>query len=180
MAALFNGKDVLEMAVLIEQRGAGFYRKAAEMSRTEEQQSFFNDLAEMELQHSRIFTEQLEKAKLTAKKDSTDSIDAYFKYVQQELQPAEQGPTLAQADAFVSKTVLSSQPQDMAAANTSMLNLAQTAMGMEKDSVVFYLSMRENMDEENDKLVIDGIVAEELKHIRMLSKLIAQLKQEAA
>lgn len=177
--ALFSGKDVLEMAVLIEQRGAEFYRKAAALARSEEQQTFFQDLADMEEQHSRIFSELLDKAKADVKDAAASSEDAYFNYVQQELNSQRETPQRAQAEAFMSKTLLSQSPDTVAATSRTLIGLAETAIGMEKDSIVFYLSLRQNCANGLEKDQVDMVIAEELRHVRLLSQFLEQLRKEA-
>jgi rubrerythrin len=52
------------------------------------------------------------------------------------------------------------------------------AMDMEKDSIVFYLGMKEMVPERLGKDRIDGIIKEEMGHLALLGKELAALHQE--
>ena len=58
---------------------------------------------------------------------------------------------------------------------TSMVEILKSAIEAEKDSIVFYLGMKEAVAENLGKDRIETIIKEEMGHIRVLSKeLIAQ------
>ena len=52
----------------------------------------------------------------------------------------------------------------------SMKEILKAAIEAEKDSIVFYLGMKEVVPEGLGKSRIDGIIKEEMGHIRLLSK----------
>ena len=57
MAYDFNANEVFEMAIRIEENGAAFYRKAAELQSDESNQDFLRKLAAMEDAHKVSFNE---------------------------------------------------------------------------------------------------------------------------
>jgi len=57
----------------------------------------------------------------------------------------------------------------------TMEDILKTAIGLEKDSVVFYLGVKEIVPERLSKQRIDDIIKEEMGHIAALSKGMAGL-----
>lgn len=53
---------------------------------------------------------------------------------------------------------------------TSMREILKSAIEAEKDSIVFYLGMKDAVSENLGKDRIDGIIKEEMGHIKLLSK----------
>ena len=50
-----------------------------------------------------------------------------------------------------------------------MKDILKAAIGAEKDSIVFYLGMKELVPEKLGKDKLDGIIKEEMAHIKLLS-----------
>ncbi|MBI5744539.1 MAG: hypothetical protein HY952_08325 [Elusimicrobia bacterium] len=50
------------------------------------------------------------------------------------------------------------------------------AMGIEKDSVVFYLSLQEAMVDREESDKVGGIIKEELRHLAILTGLLKKIK----
>jgi rubrerythrin len=57
-----------------------------------------------------------------------------------------------------------------------MKEILKAAIEAEKDSIVFYLGMKEAVPEKHGKRRLDTILKEEMGHIRMLSKELMALK----
>jgi rubrerythrin len=57
-----------------------------------------------------------------------------------------------------------------------MIKVLRGAINREKDSIVFYLGMKELVPENLGKNKIDDIIKEEMKHIRLLSDKFSSLK----
>ena len=157
MAFDFNAKDIFEMAKEIERNGAAFYKSAAEKVEKPDQKNMLLDLAKMEEGHEEIFT-RMEKD-LTSKEQSETIFDPEneaFQYLK----------ALADTRVFFEKEVDTS----------SMEAILKTALGAEKDSIVFYLGMKELVPEKFGKNRLDGIIKEEMSHVRMLSKELTALR----
>jgi len=58
MAYVFNADEILEMAIQIEENGAAFYRKAAELQKDASDQDFLQRLAVMEDSHKETFSDE--------------------------------------------------------------------------------------------------------------------------
>jgi len=58
-----------------------------------------------------------------------------------------------------------------------MEDILKEALGAEKDSIVFYLGMKELVPEHFGKAKIDFIIKEEMEHIKLLGKKLVELKK---
>ncbi|MCK5099396.1 MAG: ferritin family protein [Desulfobacteraceae bacterium] len=151
----FNANDIFEMAIKIEQNGAKFYRNAAEKIDDKENKQFLLELATME-----------------------DGHEATFASMQKELKGEETAPTsfdpedenalylkaLADARVFAKKE----EPAN------DFKSILYSAVQAEKDSIVFYLGMKELVPAKSGKSKIDYIIKEEMSHIRLLTKKMMQ------
>jgi len=149
MALDFNADEIFEMAVQIEKNGAAFYRKAATNVAGEEK-DFLLELAKMEDDHEITF-KGLRKELTAGQKESAT------------LDPEDMAPqylkALADTRVFFEKDL---DP-------TTMKDILKAAIGAEKDSIVFYLGMKELVPAKLGKDKIDDIIKEEMSHIRLLS-----------
>jgi rubrerythrin len=62
---------------------------------------------------------------------------------------------------------------------TSLEAILKEAITAEKDSIVFYLGMKDMVADGAGKAKIDVIIKEEMGHIRQLSRELAALKQKS-
>ena len=159
----FNANDVFEIARQIEKNGAAFYRNAAETVSDKisdkvsynDQKDFLLELAAMEDEHEKSFSElqkQLtEGEKGTTAFDPADENAAYLK-------------ALADMRVFADKEA----PLD------SFKQIMLSAIQAEKDSIVFYLGMKAMVPEKLGKNRLDDIIKEEMGHIRLLAKKMAE------
>ena len=154
----FNADDVLAMAEQIETNGAKFYRSAANSTSDPDNKKFLLDLAAMEDQHENTFkamrAELSEQEKESTVFDPEGEAGLYLR-------------ALADTRVFFEKEI------DV----TSMEAILKSAITAEKDSIVFYLGMKEAVSEGLGKGRIDKIIKEEMGHIKLLSgKLVAYRK----
>ena len=147
----FNADDVFEMAEQMERNGAKFYRNAAEGDIDPANKQFLLGLAEMEDAHEKTFKAM--RTKLSAQEQAATVFDP-------EGEAALYLRALADTRVFFEKDI------DVA----SMRSILKSAIEAEKDSIVFYLGIKEAVPEELGKGRLDGIIKEEMGHIRLLSK----------
>jgi len=147
----FNADDVFEMAEQMERNGGKFYRTAADNTTDSENKEFLLSLAEMEDQHEKTFKGM--RADLTGKDKASTVFDP-------EGEAALYLRALADTRVFFEKEI------DV----SSMRNILKSAIEAEKDSIVFYLGMKEAVPESFGKGRLDHIIKEEMGHIKMLSK----------
>jgi rubrerythrin len=163
MAIVFNADEVFEMAVRIENNGAAFYRKAAGLQSDIKNQKFLEGLANMEDRHEKIFTDM--RTTLT-EKDKEPKVFDPFDEVSQYL--------AAMADTMGGEG--SPSVADALTGNESLEEILKIAVGLEKDSILFYLGIKDLIPAQSGKDRIDEIIKEERRHVIQLSKLLEKLK----
>ncbi|MDP6379848.1 MAG: ferritin family protein [Phycisphaerae bacterium] len=156
MSVYFNADEVLEMAEQIERNGARFYRRAAETQEEAESKKMLLNLALIEDEHEKTFAAM--RARLAeGDKTSTayDPDDEGILYLQ------------AMADGYIFD--VKTDPSTRLTGAETMTDILRTAIGLEKDSVIFYLGLKRMVPEWLGKGNLDGIIAEEMGHITLLS-----------
>jgi rubrerythrin len=152
----FNADDVFEMAEQMERNGGKFYRTAAENTEDAANKEFLLELAAMEDQHEKTFKAM--RAELSAGDKASTVFDP-------EGEAALYLRALADTRVFFEKEI------DV----TSLKKILKSAIEAEKDSIVFYLGMKEMVPEKYGKGRLDHIIKEEMGHVRLLSgKLVEQ------
>jgi len=156
MSYNFNADEIFEIAEQIERNGAIFYRTAAENITDEDKKKLLIHLAEMEDDHEKTFKtlrdELSENEKTMTTFDPEDETADYLRL-------------LADTRVFYEKEV------DV----TSLNEVFKTAITAEKDSIVFYLGMKNVVPSHQGKNWLDRIIKEEMDHIRLLSKELLEL-----
>jgi rubrerythrin len=147
----FNADEIFKIAEQIEINGAKFYRSAAENISDPEKKKLLLHLAEMEDEHVEIFKKlhsQLSQNEKMLTTFDPDNLGAnYLK-------------ALADTRVFYEKSI----------DNTDLTEIYKTAITAEKDSIVFYLGMKEVVPAHLGKNRLDEIIREEMGHISLLSK----------
>jgi rubrerythrin len=160
---MFNIDEVFEMAEQIERNGVAFYNKAAEMFPEYTKKSIFLKLAEMEKEHEKRFHQmRLDLAKKERE-------------LSQFLDP--QGEAAAYLRAMVSGKVFDPKldPTTRFKQVRSLSEVLRIAIDVEKDSIIFYLGLKEMIPQGLGKDKIDLIVREEMSHVTILSDLLEKL-----
>ncbi|MBR9985587.1 MAG: ferritin family protein [Desulfosarcina sp.] len=151
MSYAYNADDVFEMAEQIERNGAVFYRKAAADVQDPDAKNFLSDLAAMEDSHEKTFSNM--RKKLTeAEKTSTvfDPAGEAASYLK----------ALADTRIFFEKEI----------DTQSLQAILKAAILAEKDSIVFYLGMKDLVPDGLGRSRLDNIIKEEMSHINLLSR----------
>ena len=154
----FNADEIFEMAEQIERNGASFYRKSAESIDDSAGKKLLLDFAAMEDEHEKTFAEL--RAGLSEKEKTATAFDP-------EGEAALYLRALADTRVFFEKKIDTS----------SMEEILKEAILAEKDSIVFYLGMKEMVPENFGKTKIDAIIKEEMTHIKLLSGKLVALKK---
>ncbi len=153
----FTADDVFEMAEQLERNGAKFYRDAAEHTDNLEYKNLLKGLGQMEVEHEKIFIKL--RSELSGKEKASTVFDPQNESVLY-LQ------SLADTKVFFEKEIDFS----------SMESVLKAAILAEKDSIVFYLGMKEMVPEKYGKDRLDKIIKEEMSHIKILAKELKALK----
>ena len=154
----FNADDVFEIAEQLERNGANFYRTAAEATADADARDLLLKLAAMEDDHEKTFSKMRSELNASEKASTVFDPDGdAVKYLQ----------ALADTRVFFEKSI-----------DTSSLEaVLKDAITAEKDSIVFYLGMREAVPENLGRKRLDDVIQEEMGHIRLLSKSLTALKK---
>jgi len=155
----FTADDVFEMAEQLERNGAQFYRKAAQNTDNPEYKKLLVSLSEMEVEHEKTFAHLRSELSETEKASTAfDPLNESILYLR----------ALADTKVFFEKEIDFS----------SMKSVLKEAIHAEKDSIVFYLGMKEMVPQKFGQDKLDKIIKEEMGHIKMLSKELVALKNE--
>ena len=159
MSIDFNADEIFEMAEQIERNGAKFYRRAAEKTADAGTKDVLLDLAQMEEVHEKTFASmrsELSGAEMAVTVFDPDGDSA--KYLR------------AMADGHVFDI---SDPSEKLTGNESSMDVLRTAIGLEEDSIVFYLGMKDMVPGSLGKDKIDDIIKEEMRHVVILTNQLA-------
>lgn len=161
----FNTDEVLEMAIRIESNGASFYRKAAAMQNDAKNRKFLESLASMEDQHRKTFTEM--RKTLTEKEKAGKVFDpyneiSYYLASMADTMGGEGSPSAA----------------DALTGNETLEDILITAIGLEKDSILFYLGLKDMVPPKYGQEKIDVIIKEEKKHVAQLAGILRKVKTQ--
>jgi rubrerythrin len=153
MSLEFNADEVFEIAEQIERNGVKFYQTAAENITDSDKKQL---LIEMEIEHEKIFknlrSELTQDDKIVTTFDPNGEAESYLQ-------------ALADTRVFYEKEI------DI----TSLKEILTTAITAEKDSIVFYLGMKDVVPGHLGKQKLDEIIKEEMSHIKLLSKELIEL-----
>ena len=159
MAYDFNANDMFKLAIRIEENGAAFYRKAAELQGDESNQIFLKKLASMEDAHKATFVEM--RKNLTENEKSAtvfdpDNESSQYLSAMADSHPGEGSPKAA----------------DSLTGKESMQEILSIAIGLEKESILFYLGLRDLVPPKHGQAKLDDIIKEERKHVVQLNTLL--------
>lgn len=156
MAYNFNAAEAFEMAIQIEKNGAAFYRKAAALQKNDEDKKFLETIAKMEDRHQGG-VEEMQTALAETEKgetvfDPNEEMSLYLK---------------AMADAHGGE----GNPEVAAqlTGEESMPQIIKTAIEMEKESILFYIGLKNMVPPKLGREKIDEIIIEEQKHVVQLT-----------
>lgn len=156
--------DVFAMAVRIEENGNAFYEGAAEKTDDPQVKKLFQDLALMEAGHIQAFKalrSQLPSSPTQSVWDPEGLAESYLQ---------------AAADTHIF-TVEAAKPR-LAAAKTP-LEALDMALQFEKDSMAFFLGMKQILPDQSGKSELDKLILQEMDHYRMLTSAKRKLESGA-
>lgn len=148
----FNADEIFLMAEQIERNGAKFYRKAAEHSVARD---LLLTLAVMEGLHEKTFADM--------RKDFSPADRSGATY-----DPDNQGVLYLQA--MADSKVFTADPSEAISDDEPLDEILRFAISLEKDSVVFYQSMKAIVPDPVGQGKINDIIHQEIGHIVTLTK----------
>ncbi len=156
---IFNADEVLKIAEQIERNGIAFYETAAERFDGDAKRTLLR-LADMERTHEQLFA--------TLRKELPEQ---GYKAFDPEGESGRYLAAFADGQIFAPKADSSA----LLAPGKTERDILETAIGLEKDSVVFYVAIKDAVPETLGEDKIDWIIQEEMAHIVLLSKIRSSL-----
>jgi rubrerythrin len=166
MGIRFNADEVFAMAEQIERNGARFYRKAAGAAAAAAIRELFGELAVMEDGHVEVFMKM--RAELSEREREAIAFDP-------------DGEAALYLKEFVEGRIFDTrtEPADRLTGSEKPSEVLTIAIGLEKDSIAFYVGIREMVSAKAGKDRLDSILREEMSHVRMLNQQLASLPESA-
>ena len=158
----FTADEIFEVAIRIEANGASFYRKAAATQSGEANRAFLEKLAAMEDHHQQTFEKM--RTGLKAQEKQATVFDpnqeaAQYLAVMADTHGGEGSPTAA----------------DALTGDESIQEIIEIAIGLEKESILFYLGLKDFVPPAYGQDKLDGIIREEQRHIIQLKGFLKKL-----
>lgn len=154
--------DVFAMAVRIEENGRAFYEGAAAKAESEGVKALFTDLADMEAGHITLFKAlrgDLAESIANAPWDPEGLAESYLQ---------------ATADTHIFGSVEAAKRLEGIKTADEALDVA---LQFEKDSVTFFLGMKDTLPDAGGKEDVDKLIQQEKDHILMIAKAKKQLAE---
>jgi len=162
MSITFNAFEVFEMAEQIERNGVRFYQKAAKIMSDHHMRKLMLDLADMEAQHEQVFTNMRKELSDESREqmifDPENEISLYLQ---------------AMANGHVFD--LENDSSELLTETSTLEDIIKMALTAEKDSIVFYLGLKDFVTVKAGKEKIDNIIKEEMGHIVLLNRKLTDL-----
>jgi len=156
MAGFFQAAEIAEAAVNIEQQGQAFYKQAADAAGNPDVKDFFTFFATEEAKHEAIFTafkERMGSIELPAWSTS-DEYGAYLKAL------------------IDSHSIFSPHLKERLVNSRDENEAIRLAMGFEKDTILFFMEMKELVPD-SEKGFVQQCIDEERSHLRKLSGMLS-------
>jgi len=163
MGIKFNAGEVLDMAIKIEHNGAEFYATAAGNFKEEKAKKLLNKLAEWEKGHELTFKTM--KADLADAEKQTTSFD-----------PDNEVKLYLNAMADRNVFNVEDSPAKALTGKETLESILRKAIMMEKDSIVFYVGLKQLVPESLGHDKIDHIIHEEMGHIGYINDELTALR----
>ncbi|MCF8067072.1 MAG: ferritin family protein [Desulfobacterales bacterium] len=156
MADLFKANDIVLAAVEIEKRGEKFYLYLADQAEDSTTRKAFEHLAREEVKHKALFEklyERLGKVEMPARSNEEEFLSYLNALV-------DSHPLFRDGDLDEMKDLIKTRK-----------NAIRMAMGFEKESILFFMEMREFVPESEKKFIVQCI-EEERSHLRQLNEML--------
>jgi rubrerythrin len=159
MSIVSSGDELIRIAIDIERRGISFYDVIAKSTDNEMARATFEGLVAMEREHHKLFQEMLAELDESPSREATPR--DYPEYIQPEY-----------IQSLINEAVFSDDmvTSEMATQADSDIKAVELGISAEKDSILFYYEMRDNVPRRIIPLV-NRIIAEEKTHLQQLSEI---------
>ena len=152
MSITFNADEIFEMAEQIERNGAKFYREAAGNSSDADVKEMLLSLAAMEDGHEKTFIQMRQELSAEEKESNIfDPDDEVAQYLQ----------TMADFHGTEGKV----SPTEKLTGNESLADILKIALQAEKNSIAFYVGIKDMVSSKSGKAKVQAIIIEEMAHV---------------
>jgi rubrerythrin len=162
MPIVFNADEVVGMAVEIERNGQRFYARGAQIVSEPEVKKLMTDLVEWEKEHERLFQglrdELNDDERVSTAFDPDGEMELYLN-------------AMAGGRVFTQKKDAATLIPD----DASPADIIKTALGMERDSILFYLAMKGAVPARLGPDKVEALIREEMSHVVYLQKQLENL-----
>ena len=163
MSITFNADEIFEMAEEIERNGAKFYREAAEKSSDADVKKMLQELAVMEDGHEKTFIQMRKELSDAEREQATfDPDNEVAQYLQ----------TLAYFHGTEGKV----SPTEKLTGQESMTEILKIALQAEKNSIAFYVGIKDLVPGKAGKDKIQSIIFEEMAHVSTIGGKLQAIK----
>jgi rubrerythrin len=156
-----NADEIFRIAEKIEENGAKFYEIAAEGMTDRETAWELLELAQEELEHQKTFEKMRESFAKSGTEWSVETSEHSDLFLQ------------SWADGHVFR--VDKNPFENMTGDESVSDILEMAINAEKDSIVFYLGIKEALPSKADRDKVERLIWEELNHYAKLSNKLARL-----
>lgn len=157
----FTGREIVEMAIRIEENGMRYYADAARAAKTNRLKELFKALSEEEARHINLFTE----LKAAVPQDSaSEAFDPYILEATQYLK------AMADTEVFTQPDEGGRLAEEVFDEKTAL----EVAIDREKDSIIFYYEL-DKMIRDKDNFVVQELIAQEKDHLKKLTEHLEEL-----
>lgn len=155
MSIFFNADEIFEMGLRIETNGKEFYETVAQNSSDPAMRKLFSDLSRWESEHIQFFDRLRQTLPDSAKRGASfDPGEELLLYLQ----------ATAESHVFLKDRDIGKLTSRCKTPHEAL----ELAIAFEKDSVVFYTTMKKVTPEEFGRKEIDRLIDEEIGHIFLL------------
>jgi rubrerythrin len=158
MGISFNADEIFEMAEEIERNGAKFYRKAAKNASDKQIKNTLLKFAAMEDAHEVTFAAMRAEIQSEISYDPEGVAALYLK-------------AIADANGFEGKV----SPDEELTGNESIEEVIKIALRAEKESVAFYVGLKDIVAADDGKARVDAIIKEEMVHVTQLTNMLTDM-----
>ena len=158
----FNAREIFDIGVQIEANGKAFYEAAAKKTAETSMREFFLELAAWENTHIKLFDELRD-----ALPKGAGNVPVF--------DPNDEAALYLQATADSHVFVRNTDMVALVAGCKGPVDIIDVAMTFEKDSVVYYTTMKKVVAKDLGQDKVDRLIDEEIKHISLLTQRRAKL-----
>jgi rubrerythrin len=156
MSVIFNADEIFQVAIQIERNGNEFYKQAAKKASSDGLKKKLLDLARMELEHEKTFSQMRDKLMSKSKEpvvfDPQEELAMYL-------------------NAFAKGQVFSLKPNGDSVLKDikEEKDILKTAINLEIESIALYTGLEDLVPEKFGKADIKKIIRQEMSHVQILS-----------